>query len=252
MSSWSAGAWGGGAPTDEEGHGLLDPAEQSDDGMLDELQDELDAAMRAANAALDDCDDSLDAVTYRVRLGVAGRKLDAASTHLQQMKLAARSIGAVDERAALIAALRTTERQMSELRRVFRTEQDRFERASLLGLSASDGGGGGGGGRNLSYQQGASDASRLSHASESLRNSISTVYETTETAARTLEDLHAQRESLLASKSKGKQVLSTAGRARRTLAAMNRQAIINKALIYGVMGLLLCVILILIYFLVFR
>ena len=248
--SWGGG-WGG-APSEEEGHGLLDPAEQSDDGMLDELQDELDAAMRAANAALDDCDDSLDAAAYRSRLCVAGQKLDAASTYLQQMKLAARSVDAAGGHTALIAALRTTECQISELRRVFRTEQDRFERASLLGRSASGGGGGGGGRRNESYQQGTSDASRLSQASESLRNSISTVYETTETAARTLEDLHAQRESLLASKSKGKQVLSTAGRARRTLAAMNRQAMINKALIYGVMGLLLCVILILIYFIIFR
>ena len=72
--SWGGGgqAWGG-APSEEEGHGLLDPAEQSDDGMLDELQDELDAAMRAANAALDDCDDSLDAAAYRSRLCVAGQ-----------------------------------------------------------------------------------------------------------------------------------------------------------------------------------
>ena len=251
---WGIGSltmsWFEGSVPAEERAGLLDIEESSDDGMLFELQAALDAAVDDAEAALDRVDDTLDATLYKARLDAAGRAVQEASDQLKQMKLTVRGIGAKERRVALNAALAKTERELGEMRRSYRLEHDRFQRASLIGMgTTSPRGGGGGYGGEGSYQN--SDAARMEQTGSSLRNSISTVYETTEVAARTLEDLQAQRESLLSSKTKGKAILSTAGRARRTLTEMNRQQMINKGLIYGVMGLLLMVIILLIYFLIF-
>ena len=189
-------------------------------------------------------------------LKTAAAELAKASELVKQIKLSARSMK-TKPRKKLLQKVRTYETDMRELQQLAGQSQDKLDRHALLGgqeESSDDlegGGGGGGRGGRLDAQL-ASDERRLARSSATLKHSLSRVYESTETAAKTLEDLQVQRESLLASKEKGQSVIKTAARARRTIGDITRQQLINKIMVYVVIGLVLAVLGIMTYFVLFR
>ena len=160
---------------------------------------------------------------------------------IKQMALEARSVGDASLKRDLLAKVRTCKSK-------YQTLQQQSERQGLLGSTAAAAAGGaspkGGEKERFRLQK---NEDTLTNQNETLERARRSMQETEVVALEITEELGQNRETLMSAHGRVREMSGLTGRARNILYSMNRRAVQQKILMYGVAVGLVLVFFILLY-----
>jgi len=157
---------------------------------------------------------------------------------IKQMALEARSVSDASLKRDLLAKVRTCKSK-------YQTLQQQSERQGLLGNTDSSSPSGGGGEKERYQLQKSEDM--LLNQNETLERAHRSMQETEAVALEITEELGQNREKLVSTHGRVREMSGLTGRARNILYSMNRRAVQQKILMYGVAVGLVLVFFILLY-----
>ncbi|KAE8727085.1 Vesicle transport v-SNARE 12 [Hibiscus syriacus] len=174
--------------------------------------------------------------------------LDDADALIRKMDLEARSLQP-SIKATLLAKLREYKNDLSNLKtdvkRVISTDPYQDDRDELLGSGRAD-----------TMMDSAADqkgrllmsTERLNQSTERIKESRKTMLETEELGVSILQDLHQQRQSLLNAHTTLHEVDDNISKSKKLLTSISRRMNRNKMIMWGVTGVLVLAILLILYF----
>eukprot|EP00980_Cylindrotheca_fusiformis_P009518 scaffold2077_cov119-Cylindrotheca_fusiformis.AAC.21 len=152
--------------------------------------------------------------------GQAGALLSQCDELLQQMALEARSVGDSGLKRELLKQVRSCKSELQALK-------DDYNKQSLMSTAQS--GSASGNKERLLQQQ-----NMLLKQNSQLDNARKVLEETEQVAMEIGEELSSNRETIESAHGRVRQVTSLTGRARRVVQSMNRRAVQQKMLMYGI------------------
>lgn len=205
--------------------------------MFDMHEEEVDGTCQSISRNLSELQ-KLTGVAFLGKQRELTAELARAKGTLQQMKLAVRSVG-TGARGPMEQRLKMKETDVADQRAQFDRICTQYERSSLLGVQR-------GGGNELmpGMQQRmtmAESTRNLERGKDMLAQGLRSLDETETGAMQTLEELNTQRETLLSSQSKARNISSLSGQAKKIIFDMSLHGIIMKC-VFGCICLLFVVV----------
>lgn len=164
-----------------------------------------------------------------------GALLSQCDELLQQMALEARSVGEAGLKRELLQQVRTCKSQLQALK-------DEHNKQSLMSSRTSNGGSSASHRERLLQQQ-----DMLTKQNSQLENARRVIEETEQVALEIGEELGNNRERIESAHGRIRQVTSLTGRARRVVQSMNRRAVQQKFMLYGLSGSIVIIFVILMW-----
>jgi vesicle transport through interaction with t-SNAREs protein 1 len=152
---------------------------------------------------------------------------------LQQMALEARSVGEAALKRELLQQVRTCKAQLKSIK-------DEYNKQSLMPSSGSSG-------ANSHKERLLQQQDMLTNQNSQLDNARRVLEESEQVALEIGEELSNNRETIESAHGRIRQVSSLTGRARRVVQSMNRRAVQQKVLLYGISASVVIVFLILVW-----